>query len=107
MKKEDHECLFNLGFVLVEQSVDDLYWLYSLSLNGIDLFLSWSLTEGSMQTALYRDGVVVCKVSYEGLTFSKATSEGVTAKFDLGNSVTTLEIRIESQIQVEWSTLRT
>jgi hypothetical protein len=107
MEKEDHEYLLNLGFVLTEQSADDLYWLYSLSLNGIDLLLSWSLTEGSMQTAMYRDETVICKVSSEGLTFSKATSEGVTAEFDLGNLVTTLEIRIESQIQVEWSTLRT
>jgi hypothetical protein len=106
MKKEDHNYILNLGFVLVEQSLEDLYWLYSLSLNGIELLLSWSLTEGSMQTAMYRDGVVLCKVSSEGLTFSQATNEGITAKFNLDNSIATLEIKIESQIQVEWSTLR-
>jgi hypothetical protein len=107
MKKEDHECLFDLGFILVEQSTEDLYWLYSLSLDGTELRLSWSLTEDSMQTAMYRDGVALCKVSSERLTFSQVTNEGITAKFDLGNSVTTLEIRIKSQIHVEWSTLRT
>ena len=106
MKKEDHEYLLNLGFVVIEQSTEDLYWLYSFSLDGIDLLLSWSLLEGSMQTAMYRNGGVICKVSSEGLTFSQATSEGVTAKFDLGDSATTLEIKIKPQIQVEWSTLR-
>jgi hypothetical protein len=44
MNKADHKLLLELGFTLVEQSVE-LYWLYSISVNGIDLMLSWSLTE--------------------------------------------------------------
>jgi hypothetical protein len=107
MNKQDHELLLELGFTLIEYSIEELYWLYSISIDGTDLMLSWSLTEGSMQTAVRQEGVFICKVCSEGLTFSQATHEGIEARFSFEDSATTLRIRIEPRIQVEWDTLRT
>lgn len=106
MNKSDHEMLCTLGFTLVEEATDYLYWLYSITVREATLRLSWSLTDCSMQTSIQFDGTVISKVCSEGLTSCRATEDGVEGIFNLGDFVTTLRVNVHPALRVEWDTLR-
>ncbi|MBS1581380.1 MAG: hypothetical protein JST66_04180 [Bacteroidetes bacterium] len=97
--------LSELGFTCTEESIDELFWRFSLSQEELELRLSWSLLERSMQTTILYRGVAVSTVSCERLSESSVSLGKVLASFEDERSITKLEIKITPSLEINWGTL--
>lgn len=106
MTKADHETLRELGFQLLEEAIEDLFWQYSFAVQSRMLIVSWSLSENSFQTMIKEGEEVLSRVCSEGLSECRTTSDGIEASFALGNYRSYCRIRINPRLSVEWGTIR-
>jgi hypothetical protein len=106
MTKADHDKLGELGFKLLEEAIDELFWQYSYTGQSRELIVSWSLAEGSFQTTVKEGGDVLIRVCSEGLSECHTSSDGIEAVFAFGNYRSSCRICIKPRLSVEWGTIR-
>lgn len=106
MTKADHERIRELGFKLLEEAVDELFWQYSYTEQTRELVVSWSLSEGSFQTTIKEGEDVLIRVCSEGLSDCHTSADGIEATFACGDYRSSCRIRIKPCLSVEWGTIR-
>ena len=105
---EEIELLAFFGAEPVERLVDDGYWCYEVvDQRNIRLRFSFNVFEQSVQTALQVAGASLATIVHEGAQVMSVSGDTLTCRFLYAGGQSTLMLRLDGSISLEWSSLRT
>lgn len=96
-----------LQFFGVDPVVDDDVSTYTVSdARGLELSVSFNIADDSLQTAIRFKGGLVDVVSYEGMTKFWIDCDLLSAEFLQTFVKVSVRVRVQPNIEINWSGLR-